>query len=76
MAANFFGAPVIVTEDSGMTKTNHAKLQYSHRPLNRNLSLNLQIILDISQPADSRADYRLKFEQYDASFGLRGGPYV
>jgi len=76
MAANFFGAPVSGTKESGMIKTIHAKLQYAHRSLNQNLYLSLQIILDISQPDHSGDHCRIKFEQNDASFGLRGGPYV
>jgi len=76
MAANFFGAPVIGTKESGMIKTIHAKLQYAHRPLNQNRYLPLQIILDSRQPDDSGAYYRRRFEQNDASFGLRGGLYV
>jgi hypothetical protein len=76
MAANFFGAPVIGTKASGMIKSIHAKLQFSRRPRIQNRYLTLQIILNNSQPEDSGVGDRPQFEQNDASFGLRGGPYV
>lgn len=76
MAANFFGAPVIGSKESGMIKSIYAKPQFAQQPLIRNYYLTLQIILHSSQPDPSGDHYRLKFEQNDASFGLRGGPYV
>jgi len=76
MAANFFGARVIGLKDSRMRKTIHANLQFVYQPLFQNPYLALQIILDSGRPDNSCGQCWPIFEQNDASFGLRGGPYV